>query len=240
METLEQPKIDVKLIQEAANKAAEKAYLKEIEDYYTSYSSPFRKLIKKELEKQELSYPLELPNILETLNDSLKQEVDLIANNAIANTYVPMIGSALVGLPKEMKLYDILKLVIQEIEPDREDFDDFEFSWNKHEKYEWLQCYLRTPKNTYDLTLHHSTFDGSDNKYRLLGFPYGTKSDTYAKQKMTVIKDDVKIEMPFTPNILNDKVLKICFKLMLGSTEIEMNCDGFDEGMFPEEDHCHC
>ena len=35
MESLEQPKIDIKKIQETANAAAEKAYLKEIENYYT-------------------------------------------------------------------------------------------------------------------------------------------------------------------------------------------------------------
>ena len=50
---LEQPKINVKKLQKAANDAANKAYLAEIEDYYTSYNSPFKKAIKEQLEKTQ-------------------------------------------------------------------------------------------------------------------------------------------------------------------------------------------
>ena len=238
MENLEQPKINVLDIQKKANEAAEKAYLKEIEEYYTSYNSPYRKLVKEELEKQEFKFSMELPNILEKINSSLSKEIDAIANKAIASTYIPMVNNSLVGLEKELKMSDILKLIIQEIEPDENEKDDYYFDYEKHDKYDWLSCSIRTDKNRYEFTLHTCRGDSEEQKYQLLSFPSAQSNKGYQKT-MIVYKDDVKIEMPFAPNILQDKILNVFFRVMISQSEISMDCDGFEEDMFPSEE-CYC
>lgn len=239
-ENLEQPKIDIKAIQKAANEAAEKAYLKEISEYYTSYSSPYREMIQNELNKQKFSYGMELPNIMSKINEALIKEVDIIANNAIASSYIPMVSNALIGLDKEITLSYLLKEIIIELEPDRNEFDDFSFHFEEDREYNWLNCFLSTPKSEYEFTLHTATTkEGEQQKYKLLSFP-SNKSKKGYNSNMIVYKDDVKIEMPFTPNILEDKVLNLFFKMMLSGSKITMDCKEFDDDMFPEQEFCHC
>lgn len=240
MGNLEQPKIDIKSIQERANAAAEKAYLKEIEEYYTSYNSPYRRLIEEELNKQKFHYGMKLPNIMGKLNEALSKEIDTIANNAIANSYIPMVSNALVGLDKEITLSFLLKEIIKELEPERDVFDEFSFEFKKDKGYDWLNCELYTPEDNYYFTLHTSTTkEGEKQKYQLLSFPRNKHKSGY-NSNMIIYKDDVKIEMPFTPNILHDKVLNLFFKMMLSGSKITMDCDGFYEDMFPEQEYCHC
>jgi len=245
MKNLEQPKVDIKVIKKRAKEAAEKAYLSEIDSYYTDYGSPYKKLIKAELEKQKFNFGMKLPDILSNIQKALSDEVDAIANRAIANTYIPMISDALVGLPKNITMTEFLKEVVEAIDPERDEFEDFSFSYNKHERHGWLTCELTTPESNYEFTLHTKNHYGDDKKegesqkYQLLSFPSNKYKKGYNSQ-MTVYKDDVKIEMPFTPNVLADKVLNLFFKLMLSNSAIDVDVSYFDEDIFPEDEHCHC
>jgi hypothetical protein len=239
MNNLEQPKIDVKAIQAKANAAAEKAYLKEIESYYTDYNSPYRQLIAEELKKQEFNRCMDLPDILSQVNKALSAEIDKIANNAIASTYIPMLSKALVGFDKEMNLSAILRYIISELEPDGDEQEDYVFSYEKDVRFDWLNCELITNKGRYEFTFHTVGYLKDENpKYQLLSFPinqYGRD-----KQTMSITKNEVKIEMPYTPGILEDPIMTMFFKLMLSNTHITMDCDGFDEYWFPNEDRCNC
>ena len=240
MENLEQPKIDIKLIQEKANEAAEKAYLSAIEDYYTSYQSPYKKMIKSELEKQKMSYAMELPDVMAKINEALSNEIDIIANNAIANSYIPMVTNSLIGLEKEITLSWFLKETINELDPEEDVFDEFSFSFNEHPDYGWLECCLVTPNSNYKFNLHNVTIKkGDKQKYKLLSFPRHRSKEGY-NSKMVIYKEGVKIEMPFAPGILQDKVLNLFFKMMFSDSTITMDCDGFSEDMFPDKDYCHC
>lgn len=240
MDNLEQPKINLKAIQDRANAAAEKAYLQEIENYYTSYNSPYRKMIESELEKQKFSYGMELPDIMSKINDSLSKEIDAIANNVIVNSYIPMISNSLIGLGKEITLSYLLKEIVQELDPEEDVYEEFSFDIERHSKYDWLTCTLFTPEDNYEFTLHTARKkEGKDQKYKLLSFP----SNKYKKghnSNMTIYKDDVKIEMPFTPKVLQDKVLNLFFRMMLSGSKVTIDCDGFSEDMFPERGYCHC
>lgn len=245
MKSLEQPKIDIKVIEKRAKEAAEKAYLSEIDSYYTDYSSPYKKMIKAELEKQKFNFGMKLPDILSTIQKALSDEVDAIANRAIANTYIPMISDALIGLPKNITMTEFLKEVVEAIEPERNEFEDFSFSYKKNESHGWLSCELTTPETNYEFTLHTKDYYGDDKKegesqkYQLLSFP-GNKYKSGYNSQMTVYKDDVKIEMPFTPNVLADKVLNLFFKLMLSNSVIDVDCSYFSDDIFPEDEDCHC
>jgi hypothetical protein len=240
MENLKQPTINVEEIQEAANKAAKKAYLSEIENYYTSYNSPYKKMISEELKKQKFGYPIEMPDILNQLNEAIISEVDQIANEAIALSFIPMLTEAFVRIDKNIKMSDVLKMIIEEINPDSEDYESFAFGYEKDSNHGWLNCHLATPVNYYEFTLHTvSESEKTDKvKYQLLSFPHNTYKSGY-NNNMIIHKDDVKIEMPFSPGVLKDKVLFVFFKTMLSKCKIDVDCSDFDEDMFPERE-CYC
>ena len=236
------PEIDAEKLQAAANAAAEKAFLKEIEDYYNSYNSPYRKEVRKHLEAQKLSFPIELPDIVKKINESLSAEIDRIANEAVAMTYMDIVNRALVRIEKSVKMSDVLRMIFEEIRPDENEYDTFTFSYKKDKYENWLRCDLTTPNGAYDFTLHTTGFYRSKEdekelemakgiRYQLLNFPY-----TNGKKQMVIYKDDVKIEMPFTPDIINDKVFLVFMKLMLSKCEIEMDCSSFPDDMFPTEE----
>lgn len=240
MESLEQPVIDVKKIQEQANKAATDAYLKAVREYYTNYDSPYIKKIKEELGKQEFKWSLTLPDVMSKISESLSKEIDLIANNAIANSFIPLVSNSLTGLEKNLKLSDILKKIIKDLEPDRDEFDYFHFAMEEDEKFKWLSCGLTTNENYYEFTLHAVGKEKDQPKtYQLLSFPSNKYKEGF-KSNMTVFKDDLKIEMPFTPGVLEDKVLNIFFRMMISSSIITIDCDGFNEDMLPEDEFCQC
>ena len=99
---------------------------------------------------------MELPNIMSKLNEALVKEIDTIANNAIANSYIPMISNSLVGLDKDITLSFLLKEIINELNPDRDVYDEFSFEYEKHDSYDWLSCVLYTPENNYEFTHSYS------------------------------------------------------------------------------------
>lgn len=236
METLENPKVDVKVIQQRANEAAEKAYLKEIEAYYTSYNSPYRKLIAEELEKQEFTYSMRLPNIMEKINKALSDQIDQIANNAIAHSFIPMVHEALVKIDKDLKISKFLQMVIEELHPDSEEAEEFNFSYSKNRRNNWLDCQLITHQGSYEFTLHGDMYGTPEGKHKLLSMPSDHESRF---KKVKIIKDDVTVEIPFTSNILQDKVMNIFFKILLSECVIDVDCDEFDEDWFPRNE-CHC
>lgn len=234
MKSLEQPTIDVAAIQKRANEAAEKAYLSEVDSYYTEYNSPYRKMIKKELEKIEFKWSMDLPNIMDRINDALSNEVDRIANLAIANTYLPLLTEALTGMEKEMNWSDFLKLVIEKLEPEPQEYESFIFTSKEEERWKWLSCYIHTPKGSYGFTLHED-----DGKYRILGLPERDLQRGGIFSTMKISKDGVQIEVPYSRGIISDKMITLFFRLMLSDTRITMDCSEFSHDMFPE-DHCHC
>lgn len=239
---LQEPKIDAVKIQNAANEAAEKAFLNEVTDYYNSYNSPYKKAIKEQLNKQELGWSLELPDVLATLNKALIEEVDNIANTAIAQTYIPMVADVLVKMEKNQKMSELLKGLIADIEPDESEREEFHFEYEKNSQYDWVDCELITDKGNYKFTLHQDYDSRKDSaltaKYSLLSMPHGRLGES-TNRTMSIHANDVRIELPFTPNILNDKVLKMFSKVLLSKCEIEMDCNCIDEDWFPR-DECHC
>ena len=231
------PEIDKEKLQKVANEAAQKAFFTVVNDYYNEYKSPYQKKVREQLDKQEFSYALQLPDILSKINESLSAEIDRIANEAVAYTYLPLISRILIRIQKYLKWSEVLKMIISELEPEESEYADFLFSYT-HDKLGWLNCKLNTPENVYEFTLHTTEYKpkpGSEIKYRLLCFPENKGLEKY-RRKMVIRKDDVTIEMPFTPGIIQDKVMSIFMKLMLSNCEIDMDCDSFDDEMFPMEE----
>lgn len=74
------PVLDKSIIQKAAQEAATKAALREIEDYYCGFDSPYRKQLREYLQENAPSTRLELPEFSEMLSKSLSAEIENIVN----------------------------------------------------------------------------------------------------------------------------------------------------------------
>ena len=105
------PKIDLDILQEKANEAAMKGAIECINNFYNGYNSPYKKAIEEELKSKSLMNGgnIILPDILVRINEQLSAEIDRIANQAIAKTYIPLVTKFLTGVDREVKFSDILK-----------------------------------------------------------------------------------------------------------------------------------
>lgn len=232
------PVLDMKVLQEKANEYAMKGAIESIKEYYSGYNSPFRKKINEELEKQEIGWSLDLPDILALINESLKNEMSIIANNSIAQTYVPMVQKLLTRVDKEVNFSEILKEFIECVEP--EYMDDCEVSVTENSKYGWLNVSIEHEKRPYELTLHEDSESKrkGEKKYCILSLPRNTFTDS-RKDKMTFEMGGGKLEMPFEKDVLKDKFLSYIARIIICDSLITMDTRSFNEDMFPERCHCH-
>lgn len=230
------PSLDMAVLQEKANEYAMKGCIESIKEYYSGYNSPFRKKIDEELKKQELSWALNLPDILGILNDSLSKEIDIIANTAISHTYIPMVKKILIRANPEVTFTDILKEFIECVEPEYS--EDCEVSIENESKYGWLNIEITHKEHTYEMTFHEDSDSKKteNKKYQLLSLP---RNSFNYKDKMNISFDNTKIEVPFSRDILKDKFTSYLATLVIANSKITMDTRSFDDDMFPERCHCH-
>jgi hypothetical protein len=222
METL-LPVIDTEVLQKRANEYAMQGAEASIKEFYTGWNSPYRKAIDAELNKLKVGTGIELPDVVALINEALSQAVDEIANAALAKTFIPQVKRFLTRVDAEIPFSDILKEFIEtgsDIEP-----GDCDCSIDKDAKYGWLTIEISDGKRNYNFTLHvdHNT-EKQQQKYG---------------EKITLYVDDAKIELPFTRNVLQDNFVSYLASIVLCNSKITMDCDGFEDNMFPERCHCH-
>lgn len=234
--TVPQLTLDNEVIQQKANEYAMKGAIDCVKEYYTSYNSPFKKKIEEELDKQKFEWEMELPNILALINDSLTKEIDLIANTAISQTFVPLVQKFLTKTQKEMKFSDFLKAIIAETDAE---YDEISVSVEENEKYEWLDVEIKHEKRELHITFHqvYSTKNLPVKKYQILGLPSDRVSGYGKTMKLSI--EGATLEMPFTANILQDDIAMVVGRMILANTHVEMDCEEFDEDWFPK-DECRC
>ena len=232
------PVIDPEILQEKVNQAAMKGALSTIEDFYTSYNSPFKKAVREDLESKDIKPNFELPDIIATINDSLSGEIDKIANTAISKTFVPLVQRFLTRTEPEINFSDILKEFIEAFP--NSDRDYFEVSIKREEKYSWLNVELFSENKSYMLTFHTDYKSEKEGKvkYILLSLPY---NDSHRNQTMKLsIGDSVTLELPFTKDIIKDDFISYIGRLVMSGSLINMDVKEFEDWMFPEDDGCHC
>lgn len=121
------PSIDMSKVQELANQYAMEGIRKALENFYTSYDSPFRKAVLEHFNEQVPSFQLDLPGIMAMLNEALSTMCDNIVNKAIATSYIPLINDLLTQTKKEICVSDIVKKFI-EVYSDGDEWDGDNFS----------------------------------------------------------------------------------------------------------------
>ncbi|MDR1884277.1 MAG: hypothetical protein LBR26_16075 [Prevotella sp.] len=224
---LEIPGIDTEVLEKQALESATKGALSEIRDFYEGHNSPYRTMLRKSLESQSTGNScFKLPNVTGLINSAISAEIDRIVNNAVANTYLPMITEILTGAAKEMKLSEILDMIRGGIHSD----DEFHAKIAKHHVYDWYDLKIQTGKYDYETSLHeHLTEKG---KYHLLSMPY-RKNSVERTMKFHLGNKNKYIEMPFEANIANDEVAIVCAKLLIADTVIDIDFNG---EYYPEDE----
>lgn len=237
------PILDIEVLKNKAQESAMKGAIKEIEDYYNSYNSPYKDAIKEELKKQKTKWSISLPDILATINDKLTEEIDLIANKAVSKSFVPMVQKFLTREEKEINFSYILEEFISTMKdnlPYGEELDEysFEVEVKKHDRHDWLCVEIMSEKQNYSMTLHTSGTpkEGEKQKYQILSLPH---TDSSSNQTMTLKINGVSLEMPFTKDVLKDGFTSFIAKLIIADSDITMDCTDFNEDMFPR-DECYC
>lgn len=232
------PVLDLEVLKKKATDSAMKGAMESINDYYTGYSSPFKKTIEAMLKEQKMGYGIELPDVIALINESLSAEIDKIANTAVAKTFVPLVSRFLVGADKEVLFSDMLKEFIEAT--DSKDMDDCSCEvYKRPSPYDWCEIKLYGKDFSIDLTLHKNNdklADGEKQKYSIISLPYD--KDTNQKMKLSI--NGATLELPFVKDVLENDFIAYIARLIMADSNITMDCADFEEDMFPEGDHCHC
>lgn len=226
-------KINQDQLKEAIDKAALKGAVDVINDYYTGYNSPYKKALKEELEKKTINLiGLNLPDIIGLINDKMKQEIEVIANNAVAQTYLPMLQNSIFRHEKEVNFSEIIKKLIKVHDIDYSNQDDWEIIIDESKEYKWLNISIEeNKKKLYRFTMHYRK---ENEKYIILSLPRNDGEWI----KYTNEETKTQVEIPMLPDFLSDEVNSLIASLIISGSEIELDCEGFEDWMFDEK--CHC
>ncbi|MBO9658917.1 MAG: hypothetical protein J7527_08825 [Chitinophagaceae bacterium] len=230
------PQLKTETVQEKINEAAMKGAMEVIKDFYTSYDSPYKKAIRESLENKDIGVHIQLPDILGRINDLLSAEIDVIANTAVAKTFVPIVTDFLTRADAEMRFSDLIKGFVEETEQKYE--EDCSIELKEDPRWGWITVTVSGEEHEYQFTMHleSSSEKSETKKNRILGLPYEHRSN-HPKMKLT-IGENATLELPFTTEILKDKFTRFVARLVIARTLITIDQTYFDADMFP--DRCHC
>ena len=194
---------------------------------------------------------IEVPDIIGILNESISKEIDMIANNAVAKTFVPLVKNFLTRAAAELKLSDILKEFISYTEFESNDYDTDEYSLEfKKDDGSFLYLIVAGPKVSFEIHFYLKSNRGETPKvYEIYTLPYIEEnssnskfySRSFGERKMKISMDGgTTLELPFTPGILEDDFMSYIAKLIIANSKITFDVTEFDEDMFPRREGCHC
>ena len=149
-----EPVLDMEKIQEKANEYALEGALKCIKEFYTGYNSPFKKAIEGHLEKSSPSFCFTIPEVMGVINESLSSQIDIIANEAIAKSYVPLVRKFLTRGEEVIRVSNIVDRFKKQHEYDDE---PIEVEMSKDERYGWYNMKLECGDEECSITLHEDS-----------------------------------------------------------------------------------
>lgn len=227
------PVLDKNIIQMAAQEAATKAALREIEDYYYGFDSPYRKQLREYLQKNAPSTRLELPEFSELLSKSLSAEIENIVNKKCVESFAQEIRRAFSHL-KEESDGTILLTTLAEDMMTYIDFDDPEHDNSfelevRNGSYIYLKDVYVTineddVEKKYKFTLMSN---GSDGTYSVLSMPYTyDDNDLYtANKKITLKTEKCTVSFPMFSGVSNDHTLLVLARCIMFDAHIRIDQD---------------
>jgi len=249
MEKLILPVIDNEQLQQKANEYAQKGAEDCLKEFYTGYNSPYKKAIEENLKGKGVDNDLDIPDIIGVLNDKFSQEVDQIANTAVAKSFLPMVKSFLSREDGEIKFSQILEKFV-EVSGFKHN-DDLYSNNYEVEKIEDTSKSYSSSFFEYQITngvigYELRFFKKGDTTTTIMSLPYMMDDrkkylrSYESKQTMKISLDGgATLELPFTKGILEDEFISFIARLVIGNNNIIFDTEDFNEDMFPR-DHCHC
>lgn len=250
MENTILPVINTELLQQKANEYAQKGAEECLKEFYTGYKSPYKEAIEENLKNKGLDNSFNIPDIIGVLNDKFSQEIDQIANSAIAKSFIPLVKEFLIRENAEIKFSAILKKFIEETNFEYNDQDADDYTVEKVEEHDrssslrntFFNYQISNGKTGYELRFYKK----NENHIEIMSLPYmmderNKYSRSYqSNQTMKISLDGgATLELPFTKGILEDRFISYIARLVIGNNNIIFDVTEFDEDMFPK-DHCHC
>lgn len=239
--TLEIPpiKIDMERLYNIALDSAHKAAEKEIYEFYMSYGSPFRKMIKEALEKTIPNGNFEIPNLLEKTQDALVAEFEKNANKSIVECCANQLKECLTKLPVEqdgsIKLSKVFKIMSKDYEYND---DIITMEAKKDCCYTWYDVTVKitsdgTTKELYRFTLHANDYSKEhQDKYVVLSIK---NEESYADAKMEI--DGLKVSVPVFKNLAHSSVMMTIAKLVMFKIPVEIDDTYFTNEGDKEDDY---
>lgn len=195
---------------------------------------------------------IDIPDIIGILNTSISQEIDLIANNAISKTFVPLVKRFLTREDAEIKLSDMMEEFISscEFDHDKDDMEDYTIEIKKDEG-SFLYLEMSDGKKTYEIHFMLKSNRGETPKvYEMYTLPYFRAESstskfsyrTHSTEKVMKISLDggATLELPFTTGVLEDEFTSYVARLIICKSKIIFDTTEFTSDMFPEREGCHC
>lgn len=227
------PVLDKNIIQKAAQEAATRAALHEIEDYYCGFDSPYRKQLREYLHKNAPSTRLELPEFSEMFSKSLSAEIENIVNKKCVESFAQEIRRAFSHLKEESDGTILLSTLAEDMMT-YIDFDDPEYdnsfelevrdgSFNKL-KDVYVTISEDDVEKIYKFTLMPNSSDGT---YRVLSMPYTSDdNDLYtANKKITLKTEKCTVSFPMFSGVSNDHTLLVLARCIMFDAHIRIDQD---------------
>lgn len=227
------PVLDKNIIQMAAQEAATKAALREIEDYYCGFDSPYRKQLREYLQKNAPSTRLELPEFSEMLSKSLSAEIENIVNKKCVESFAQEIRRAFSHLKEESDGTILLSTLAEDM-MSHIDFDDSEYDNSfelevRDSSFNYLKDVYVTiseddAEKKYKFTLMQNSSDGT---YRVLAMPYTSNdNDLYtADKKITLKTENCTVSFPMFSGVSNDHTLLALARCIMFDARIRIDQD---------------
>lgn len=242
------PVINTESLQQKANEYAQKGAEECLKEFYTGYKSPYKEAIEENLKNKGLDNQFNIPDIIGVLNEKFSQEIDQIANAAIAKSFIPLVKEFIIRENAEIKFSEILNKFIEATNfKYNDDVDSIDYTVNKIEddsksyKSSFFQCQISNEQTGYELRFYKNA-----EKTTIMSIPNmlddnGRYYKSYQTKEIMKISLDggATLELPFTKGILENPFISYIARLVIGENNIIFDVEDFDEEMFPS-DHCHC
>lgn len=235
----ETPTIDMAKIQQAANDAASKAIIDEVTSYYTGYSSPFRKKIREYIENNAPSVNFQLPNFAEALENSVKKEIESIANAAGIRQTCKAIREGFVHLKHEDDGTVLLSTIFEEFAYYLDDNSGSQidltiregngyFSNDKYGKLTVHNVNSIGDEKDFQFDIWFNKQD--DGLYKIISMPYASKEEdgVYRTKLKIKTKDGLTVEMPSYSGISDNHILLVIAKCIMFNIKIKIDKTYFE------------
>lgn len=226
------PVLDKNIIQKAAQEAATRAALREIEDYYCGFDSPYRKQLREYLQKNAPSTRLELPEFSEMLSKSLSAEIENIVNKKCVESFAQEIRRAFSHLKEESDGTILLSTLAEDMMTYIDFYDsDYDNSFElevRDGSFNMKDVYVTISEDDeekkYKFTLMANSSDGT---YRVLAMPYTSDdNDLYtANKKITLKTENCTVSFPMFSGVSNDHTLLVLARCIMFDARIRIDQD---------------